>query len=358
MTRCLNTKSAGSGKRRFRISLLLALALTGLFSAAKGQGIHFSQYYNTPMLLNPANTGLMPENDYRVGINYRKQWAAVPVPYNTFSAYGDLQLFRNRNQTNWLGLGLAVFNDNAGDGNLKLVRWEGFAAYHIQMGLTSMISVGLSGSTNQRSVDFAKLTFGAQWDGFKFDGTRATQEPITGIGQSSYMDVGAGINYAYFPNENVYLKIGAGVAHLNTPTESFYGMNNQIGMRPTGNADLLIRANPRFILNPSVYYSTQRNASELVYGSLFRFAVSQESMSEYTHNDQLILGAFNRWNESVIGVVGVQWSGVRIMANYDFTISKMNTVNRGYGALEFSLVYEGLYGLNSKGRQSYNCPRF
>ena len=63
---------------------------------ARAQSIHFSQYYNAPLLLNPANTALLPENDFRIGMNYRNQWSVVPVPYNTFSAYGDLKVGGNR----------------------------------------------------------------------------------------------------------------------------------------------------------------------------------------------------------------------------------------------------------------------
>src|ERR1700679_3781535 len=86
-------------------------------TVAIGQSIHFSQYYNAPMLLNPANTALMPDYDYRFGMNYRNQWAAVPVPYNTFSAFADFKVGGNKNNethNNWLGLGLAFFNDKAG----------------------------------------------------------------------------------------------------------------------------------------------------------------------------------------------------------------------------------------------------
>lgn len=42
-----------------------------------GQGLHFSQYFNSPLLINPANTGFNPDFDYRVGGNYRNQFANV-----------------------------------------------------------------------------------------------------------------------------------------------------------------------------------------------------------------------------------------------------------------------------------------
>jgi type IX secretion system PorP/SprF family membrane protein len=100
-------------------------------SGAFAQGLHFSQFYNAPLLVNPANAALMPEDDYRIGVNYRTQWNSVPVPYKTTSFYADLQLLRNKLSTNWIGLGIANFNDKAGDGNLVLNKTQFSLAYHI-----------------------------------------------------------------------------------------------------------------------------------------------------------------------------------------------------------------------------------
>ena len=37
----------------------------------------------------------------------------------------------------------------------------------------------------------------------------------------SYMDVQAGMNYAYFPQENVYINAGYSIQHVNRPKETF-----------------------------------------------------------------------------------------------------------------------------------------
>lgn len=315
--------------------------------------MHFSQYYNAPMLLNPANTGLMSDNDYRLGANYRNQWASVPVPYKTMSAYGDFQAFRAQNETNWLGAGLAFYNDKAGNGDLSLTRLEAFVAYHIELGSTSMISAGLSGAYNQRSVDFTKLTFNEQWDGVTFNTTLPNGEK-GGVVKTSYLDVSAGVNYAFFPNENVYIKVGGGVAHLNQPKETFYSMVNKMGIRPTGNIDALFRINDICMVNPSVYYTTQKGASELLYGTLFSVLVGGEPRT----GEHLLLGIYHRWDEAIIGAAGFEFSGFRLMASYDVTVSKLGPYNNRNGAMEIGLVWKGSYGNNAEGRKVYNCPRF
>lgn len=330
------------------------LCLTMGSSGAIAQSMHFSQYYNAPMLLNPANTALMPNDDYRVGANYRDQWATIPVPYNTFSAFADFKVSVNKDiSNNWLGVGAAFFNDKAGDGDLALGEFQGFAAYHLQLNDKSMLSLGLSGGYVQRSVNYGNLTFDAQWDGVTFNKSLPNSEN-NGVAKTSYFTAGTGINYAYFPNENVYVKIGAGVANVNQPKESFYGGNNQIAMRPTGNVDVLFRASTTWIVNPSVYYTTQSGAYELVYGSLFRVYVGGHDQA----STEFIFGLYNRLGESVIGATGFQWGGLQLLASYDFTISTLAPYDNGNGALEFSLIYMGSYSGNSKAHKTYNCPSF
>lgn len=334
---------------------VLALSLSTLNSGANAQGMHFSQYYNAPLLLSPANAGLMPEDNYRVGFNYRSQWTSVPVPYKTVSAYADFQAFRNNEENRgWLGLGAAFFNDKAGNGALSLNRTEGFIAYHLKMGENAMLSGGFSGAYVQRSVDYGKLTFDEQWDGMTFNSTSVNGEPFSGLVKTKYFDVTAGINLAFFPNENVYLKIGAGLAHLTTPKESFYNMENRLGMRPTGNIDLLVKTSSKWIVNPSIYYTNQRNASELVLGAQFMYYIAGTEENTV----QLILGAYHRWQESAIGMFGLDFSGMRIMASYDFTVSSMSDVTRSRGAFEMALVYKGIYDRNAGRVRLYNCPRF
>ena len=84
------------------------------------QDLHFSQFFNSPLTTNPANTGFIPDGDYRLGVNFRNQWSSVmTLPYKTTSAFADVQLMKNRDATGWLGAGAVVLRDVAGSGNLN-----------------------------------------------------------------------------------------------------------------------------------------------------------------------------------------------------------------------------------------------
>lgn len=338
--------------RKF-LFLTLGFMVGSVGMRLSAQGLHFSQYYNAPLLLNPANTALMPESDFRIGSNYRSQWANIPAPFTTFSVYGDAQLLRNANNTNWLGIGGAFFNDRAGNGNLSLSKAQFTTAYHIQLGYSSMISVGLGIAYVQRSVNFGKLTFDTQWDGFTFNSGSPNGEEYA-FQKTAYPDIQGGINYAFFPNENVYIKLGAGLLHINQPSESFFKMDNKLGMRPTLNLDMLFSLNESWIANFSGYYARQKAASELVYGAQFTCNVSPQEH----HPNVFILGLYHRLQDAIIPMVGFEWNNLRATVSVDVTVSGLSAANRSNGAFEFSLVYQGFYHERSKGRDAYNCPRF
>src|SRR3982751_2399660 len=92
------------------LSFIIFFIACSLFST--GQDLHFSQWFNSPLTTNPANTGFIPDADYRIGANYRSQWVSVlNAPYKTMSIWGDAQVFRDRIENGWLGVGGVILHD-------------------------------------------------------------------------------------------------------------------------------------------------------------------------------------------------------------------------------------------------------
>jgi hypothetical protein len=56
-------------KTIFNLILGFAAVFASLFVQA--QDLHFSQFFNSPLSTNPANTGFIPDGDYRLGVNFR-----------------------------------------------------------------------------------------------------------------------------------------------------------------------------------------------------------------------------------------------------------------------------------------------
>ena len=61
---------------------MMAVLLRILFSSGKAQDLNFSQFYELPLLRNPALAGIFI-GDIRIQSVYRNQWQSVTVPYRT-----------------------------------------------------------------------------------------------------------------------------------------------------------------------------------------------------------------------------------------------------------------------------------
>ncbi len=353
-----NTASNAGIKKNKSIVCTLHL-LIFIFSAftftAQSQDLHFSQYTNSPLLVNPANTGFSTDYDFRVGINNRTQWGGTNVPYKTFSAWGDAQLLKKKLETSWLGVGAILLNDVAGTGNLTSIKSFLSVAYHQQINDNNLVSFGLSGGLVQKRIDYTKLTFDGQWNGKFFDIELPSNEPFV-TNNASYIDLNAGINYSWFANENFYLNVGVSMMHLNTPSETFFNpasVDAKVSRRYNYFANASIKVNDVLILNPHIYYSQMSTASEAVVGF-----IGQYNLSGYGGDSQLLFGAYYRNKDAIAPAIGYQLSNVQLMFNYDATTSSLTSYSAFRNAYEFSLIWNGVYDGFGSGEKAVKCPRF
>lgn len=331
------------------VSILLLL-VASLQNGLYAQDLHFSQYFNSPLLVNPANTGFAPDVDYRVGINYRNQWASVtPNPYKTMSAWGDVQLFNDRFQSGWVGLGGALLRDVAGSGGLTSTRGFASVAYHQLLGQNSLLSGGFNvGLTNKR-IDLSKLTFNSQWNKDFFDITIPSGESFA-YNSVTYLDIQAGLNFAFFPTDNAYINLGASAMHLNRPRESFFNNNTldtRIDPRFTFFVNGSFKLNDQWIVNPNIYVSKMGTAYETVAGLNAHYNLSGDGST------QVIGGLYLRLKDAFIPMIGFQLKDVSITVNYDATSSTLGTYNQTNGAYELSIIKTGLF---TPGGKDVKCP--
>ena len=340
---------------RNTLSYALLAACSWMMSlTTQAQDLHFSQFFNSPLTTNPANTGFIPDGDYRLGINYRNQWSSVmTVPYKTMSAFGDVQILKDRLENGWVGLGGVVLRDVAGSGNLTSTKVYGSVAYHQMLGYSSLLSLGFNVGYANKQINTINLKFPDQFDGKFFDSKLPTGVTLdrNNIG---FLDMQVGMNYAYFPTENVYVNTGFSVHHVNRPSESFFetteGETNRVPMRYIGFLNGSFKLNDQVILNPNIYYTNQANVSELVGGLNAHYNLSGDGVY------QLIGGVYYRHKEAVIPMVGLGYNDITFTFSYDATISGLRNFNNSRGAFEFSLIKQGV--LNPNGRSITPCPSF
>lgn len=320
------------------------------------QDLHFSQFFNNPLLTNPANTGFIPDADYRLGASYRNQYSNImAVPYKTMSIYGDAQVFRNKIETGWMGLGGVILRDQAGSGALTSTKIYGSVAYHQMLGLSSLLTAGFNVGWANKRINQSLLTFPDQFDGKFFDGSLPSEAKNGLVNNSvSYFDMQAGINYAYFPTEDIYINAGYSIHHVNQPEETFFevGPDSKLAMRHIGFLNGIFKLNENVIVNPNIFYTTQAKASELVLGLNGAYNLSGDG------SKQLIAGMYYRYGDAVVPVVGLEINNIRFTFSYDVTMSSLKNFNHSLGASEFNLMKKGFYNEYYGDRRQTLCPTF
>lgn len=337
-----------------RVVYLICVVLLG--ASAKGQDLHFSQFFNSPLLTNPANTGFIPDGDYRLGVNYRNQWASVTAfPYKTMSAYGDWQVMQNRDNTGWMGIGGVILRDVAGTSVLTSTKIYGSIAYHQMLGAGSLLSLGFNTGWANKNINTTNLTFPGQWNGQFFDAHQSGGAAKLDQNNINYLDMQVGMNYAYFPSNDIYLNAGVSAMHINRPRESFFNdvtVNNVVPVRWTGFLNGVFKLNDRVIINPNVYGSLQANSYEIVGGLNARYNLSGDGEKELT------AGLYYRYRDAFIPMVGLTYKDVSFNFSYDVTTSSLATYNNTRGAFEFSIVKQGVMDRYNGNRRESMCPSF
>ncbi len=339
--------------RHYKILLFLFASIIAM-QQASGQDLHFSQFFNNPLLTNPANTGFIPDADYRLGASYRNQYSSImATPYKTMSIYGDAQVFRDRIETGWMGLGGVILHDVAGTGSLTSTQIYASVAYHQMLGLSSLLTAGFNVGWANKRIDQSKLTFPDQFDGRFFDATLPTSVQLLN-NSVSYFDMQAGLNYAYFPTEDIYINAGYSIQHVNKPKETFFDETDasRLDIRHIGFINGIFKMNDKVIINPAAYYTRMASASEMVIGMNATYNLSGDGSKTITG------GLFYRYGDAIIPMVGLQVNNIRFTFSYDVTTSSLQNFNHSLGADEFNLLDKGFYNTFNGDRKQTLCPVF
>jgi type IX secretion system PorP/SprF family membrane protein len=296
------------------------------------QDIHFSQFYEAPLLRNPAMAGFF-KGDLRIQTVYRDQWNSVTEGYRTGSFSGEYKFPVNR-QDDYMTLGLQLFYDKAGTAGFK--NTQVLPAINYQKSLSTdknmYLSLGFMGGWVQHSIDLSKITTNSQYDGM-------------GIGENildpsySYLDGSVGMSFNSSvkndPEDNYYF--GIAYHHFNRPKNNFY-RNKNIELNPklvfSGGISFGVNEYSNITLHAD--HSTQGTFNETVFGALYGF-----TFGEFPDNPDygIQLGAFMRWNDALIPVVKLDYQPFSVAFSYDANISKLKPSSHGRGGFEISICW-------------------
>jgi len=349
--------------------LLLIFSLGLGWGSLMAQDIHFSQYYASPLTLNPSMTGLI-NGDFRVAANYRGQWFSIPTqasnaPYNTYQASVDAPLFRKKLKASGLGVGAMFYADEAGDGSLATYAAMASIAYHLAVDRfgRSRFSVGFQGGYVQKRIFEHDLLFEQQFDAGlnSFNPFLDNGEDNFNNGNFGYFDLNAGALFSSRATDRFSYYLGFAANHITTPGESFLDQQeeqNEIDMRYTAHGGMSIQTGKYFKVLPTFLYMMQTQAQQINIGSGFEYTFDDNFKGFAGAWTRVVGGVDNFTNDAVIATVGVETYNTRIGVSYDFSTSTIRTANQTVGAFEVSLIY--IHNQEEPGKVSYEkfCPTF
>ncbi|HMO61793.1 MAG TPA: PorP/SprF family type IX secretion system membrane protein [Ferruginibacter sp.] len=315
---------------------LLLICVTLVFAlSAYAQDPHFSQFFASPLTLNPAFTGKF-DGQLRLAANHRDQWPSIPKAYVTTAASLDFSILKNKiPQGDVFGIGFSGLSDQSADAALKLNYGSVSLSYHKALDEEgyNTIGGGFQATYSSITLDRNKLTFEDQLTANGF--TNPTQETFDNGTNQNYFDINAGILYSGSSNgyNNYYL--GVSVYHINRPNLSFIDKSWTLASRITVHGGGSFPASEMLTINTSAIYQMQNKASELVFGG----ALEANLNNDASNPTSVFGGAWMRLNDAVIPYVGIETNGLRIGVSYDVNISSLKAATASRGGSEFSLIY-------------------
>jgi len=362
----------------FTFPLLVAFIIIGELTA-EAQDLHFSQFYNSPLTLNPALTGRMKE-DYRAVLNYRNQWRQINSTYATSALSADMNFKPGTSKlVDKIGAGFIVLNDelasgaNPGDGTgmfngvYKNVSFIGSLAAHktLDRRQRHKLSIGLQGGYVQTGLNASGLNFNNQVQNFQIVQTLPTGASLRTT-PYGYMDVNAGAFWDFNVNPKLDVYAGISFFNVNNPKEALYTAiqdKNKLPNRSVSTIGFSYKLSEKVALLPSFVYQNDAKAVDFIAGSAIGYKMlSSNDKKAFT----LLGGLYYRMQDAAIAMIGAKFRNYQVGFSYDATTSSLNNVKNDpnigqkavVNAFEVSLIYLGFFKRAVPNQTSIPCRFF
>jgi len=331
------------------------------------QDAHFSQFYASPMTLNPALAGTAA-GTYRVSANYRDQWrGALDNPLTTFSASGDLNfnLSGDKNNPDIAGLGFLFYSDRVNDFDLNTNQVALVGSFHKSLNQRSpeYLGIGVQLGISQKGINYEDLTFQDQFNAV--DGFTLPSGELLPQNSLAYGDFAIGLNYQTTTQKKTKYYLGASYAHINAPNISFYKSEsddnpelqreNILNGKITFHAAASYKSGFKLDIQPRVLALLQGPHTEINVGNNFRFKLDDRGTKFF--NVGPWVRAVNNVDgfgvESLVASIGIELGGMLLGVSYDHNLSDLVSDRTGLNALEVSITFIGEHE-----NEDNFCPKF
>ncbi|MBL0336638.1 MAG: PorP/SprF family type IX secretion system membrane protein [Chitinophagaceae bacterium] len=347
---------------KYRNFLCMMLTLCWSSIKLEAQDPAFSQFFASPLTVNPALTGDIT-GKWRIVSNYRSQWIGPGNPYTTDTVSVEKKIFQHAadnyvDENARIALGGMMMYDQsmAGalksnyasfnvSGNIKLASGGGYDVSGARIRHSSKIKmdaaaeqrlgIGLGVIYGNKRVDPNKLTFEEQFTGNGFNTALPTGEAALS-NMKPYVSTCAGLMYSYI-TESVNFDLGVAAFHFNKPRQSFLKDEKQfLAPRYVVHSNFEAWLSDQLILNTNGIYQRQSGASYFSIGGALGYLMpSQEK-------DVILNAGLWYWSSNaIVPYLGFTYGNFQVGVTYDVTISSLKTAPRTARTFELNLVLRG-----------------
>lgn len=338
----------------------------------QAQDIHFTMFNMSPLTVNPAHTGAFL-GTIRIGGIYRSQWNSSlgGDGYSTPSVYADSPFLAvGKKKRDWLGIGVAIVQDNAGTNGLKTNSFLLSGAFHKTLDKKGdhVLTLGIHQGNFSRQIDDAEvLTEQGIIDGgrlgFVGGGEDIDDSPKT------FRDFAGGLMIKSAINEKTNLTLGSSFFYITQPDQSLVtfsqrpdttSMGGGSGKAPEGNNQkpslinahgaVAFQATDKWTVEPSAIFRITKGLTETIL----------QGNAGYKFNDNLtfLMGAGYRFGDAAHLIGGVDYQGWKVLLSYDFTTSPLANDGRIRNGFEIAAQYIIKVYKQPQVDPAILCPKF
>lgn len=344
----------------FFILVTACLVVTKSFS----QDVGFSQFYDQPLLRNPALAGIFT-GDIRVTTSYRNQWQSVTVPYRTFGLSTEVKFPVNITSDDNLTVGLQLLRDVAGTSQFSTTQILPAINYSLPLSSqrNSYLSLAFMAGSMQQRFDPTKLVLNDQF----IPGSNGTFSVLPYSRQTfdntsvNYFDLSTGLSYNGVMKEDIDYFVGAGLFHITKPKVGFFQSNTIVLNRklafnlglsaPTSETD-------RFIFYADYFRQFAEHLTPVNISTLQVGAMLSRDLFMGGGEQTITGGILYRMNDAIIPVIQLQQSKFMLGISYDINIDKLAAAAQHRGGFELVLSYRDFLNNRKSERRQSLCPRF
>ncbi|MEJ7822742.1 MAG: type IX secretion system membrane protein PorP/SprF [Chitinophagaceae bacterium] len=296
----------------------------------------FSQFYSSPLTINPANTGEF-FGDYRIGGLYRSEKNSSGVISKATFYYDGRILPSTLPEYDKLAIGTAFLSEKDIFNGIKNSYFLVSVAYHKSLDEEGLqqLGAGFQANYSTKKIEPPVLIFEDQLRAWINSGF-STMNPFIKRININYIDINAGLNYQGLINKNL-LNVGISVLHANRPSRSFDGGEFSLSPQPIFHIGLESPiANKNKLYSAFIISAKNKKVDELYFSCIYQVKINE---SNYKISSGVLFRKSTLNGNAIIPTLGMKFNNFLLNMAYDINVSSRTNTQKG--ALEVGMIFIG-----------------